>query len=89
MSDDSIPPWAEAMEHRIIGEVAKAIADSEGRLRTEMNARFAELREDMTAMGMYARAVAESYGTDDLAELRKIWLRDVERGPSAGGGTWR
>ena len=43
MSDDPIPAWAEAMEHRIVGEVATALAS----VRTDLRGEIANLRIEM------------------------------------------
>lgn len=101
MSDYSMPAWAEAleqrltvqaeaMEHRIITEVGKAIADSEARL----NRRFDQIRDDLSVAMARAdrvdRRIEQEH--DDIRELRgelsKVWrrLRDVEHRLGLNGG---
>src|SRR3954469_4621322 len=95
MADDRIPAWAEAMEHRIIAEVARHVAEQVAALRQDTSARFDDLHNDITvAMGANAHTNrrVENHGAD-LAELRetmfRLWarLREVERRLGFDGGS--
>jgi uncharacterized coiled-coil DUF342 family protein len=88
MSDNSIPEWADAMEHRIISEVAKALGNTTTNLRSEianlradMNQRFDQIHDDITVS--MARADRAHHRVDQehdevvalRVEIQKVWLR--------------
>ena len=78
---DEIPAWAEALEHAIVREVGKAIADSEARVLAEMTRRFDEVRDDLTVNLAAANSATDRVKRldDDFHELRKAQAMMLRR----------